>query len=262
MLTRQVVVLLGFGLISLSGCSSLDPCNWWGRNTDGSSNLGRKPTPVQQGPLASTYSRPGNSNTQPSTSSAPVMPPVIVSSPAQAAPPVPQNLPPATLQQPADSSPLSVPSMPPGLGAMDTRQRSSGSFPQASVDTKQNMTTLAVSQPSILSPAQPGLDVKGPAIDLSVPGNPAQPVQQAQLSNNSFPMMLAPGSSSTSAMNSLDRPITMPTIDMPAMNAPNVPEVMMPSLPMTARTGRAATLNPGTTPPAMSPPPSVPTLPQ
>jgi hypothetical protein len=252
---RLAGVLLFCGMISLSGCSVLDPFNMFGRNTDGSSNWGRKPTPVQQGPIAGTYTRPGNTVSPPPVNSTSPggMPPVIVTTPAQAAPTPsstqtpPQNLPPATLQPPSEASPLMPPS-PPGLGAMDSRQRTPGTI----IQTQADFNALPVNQPSINTVTQTQVEVKGPAIDLTMPGAPTQSSPAA--GQSTLAPMLAPNTSVGTASPS----VTVPSIDSPMLAAPSIPEVMLPSMPAPAKTGR--TLNPGTKPPVMPAPPQVPPL--
>ena len=248
MAVRQYL-LLSLWIVASAGCSSTSCCNWWGRNTDGSSNLARnKPTPVQQGPLAGTYTRPGNETTTIIQSSGPTnqAPPVVSLTQANQA------------ASGAPSSPLMAPPTPP-QGVVPTQYEPSSSrgvlppsqLPPASV------AELPENKPSIPTPDMPITmpQVQAPALDLTVPGatssggtTPASPT----------PLLLAPPNTPPTAGASMN--IAPPNIEMPVINAPTIPKQFEIAPPKVIATGKPAMLNPGTVPPPLPPPPSIPVL--
>lgn len=226
----------------ISGCASMDCCNWFGRNTDGSTNMGKKPTPVQTGPIAGTYVKPGASTvTPPAFGNGTNTPPVIISSPAQAAPP---SVP------PSGSSPLlTPPSMPSELsspGAM----RNQGTFnqlPTAELTSTGN-TNPVLAPPAISAPA-----VSTKSIDLNLSGSMTQTPSPAT------PMLLVPVTSpSPGAAAPLQMP--PPVIEMPAVGSPQINAPVIQSAPKSGSAATPAGMNPGTVPPPLPSAPAIPVL--
>lgn len=243
---------------TLCGCSSLDCGSWWGRNTDGSSNLGRKPVPYQAGPIASTYNNAGG---MPSTSIAvqppvttQVKPPIVTTSPAQAAP---------VSTEP--SSPSLVPPTPPlqlqGISPSQYQPPAPAEMQQKPVGppgTFMSPQAIPDNQPSIPLPSVNMPQVKGPTLDLTLPStsmNTAPP-------SSPTPLMLTPTSSASrpemDKNNTAIAPpaIDFPTIPSPAIHAPlNISPPRIGGIPI-----KSEGLNPGTVPPPIPAPPSVPAL--
>lgn len=237
-------------LVGVSGCSTFDCCHWWGRNTDGSSNLGKKPAPIQQGPIAGTYSNPGLSNT-----AAPVQPmiqptaaPVVTTSPAQTYSPANEANSPA-ITPPSPPSPLqNAPGIPASNLPLENRSSStvSGSFPTDPLPTT-IITELPENRPSIPSPVPPTPQVAGPTI----------PGQTTRVENSPMPLLLAPQASAPPPGSTLNG---QPTIAMPEIVVPTISKPMDVAMPKVANSGKGAGLNPGTTPPPLPPPPAIPML--
>jgi hypothetical protein len=247
-----VAAYLLLGVACSAGCSSIDCCRWWQRNSDGSNNYDRpKPIPVQAGPIAGTYQQPTTGTViQPSGMNTPLMntntppsPPVVVTSPAQAAPP-PSNTvtPPPMNLAPPGVFPQQPPSAPPTLlGPTSNSSPLGGQGNQQGTGIVQNM-------PSITSPIMPDVAVKGPSIDLTVAG-----------ASGPAPMLMAPTVGNQAVEKSLAQ-LSGPTIPMPQTSMPQL--TTPPTIPMPQITGmaapRAVSLNPGTVPPPLTPAPQVP----
>ncbi len=247
MISRCAVVT--FVIVSMSGCSSFDCCHWWGRNTDGSSNLGKKPTPYQQGPIAGTYTNPNAATTTAPVQqmTPPTTAPVVTTSPAQSyILPVEQTSP--ALTPPSPPSPLqnSTP-VPPGTSMqLDDRSKPStnGTFSGSQLPTAV-MNGLPDNKPSIPSPVLPTPEIAGPTI----PG-------AARTDNAPMPLILAtPPMPSQNAARNVSAP---PTIAMPEIAMPAIAKPLDIAPPKVAMTGKFGGLNPGTVPPPLAPPPAVP----
>jgi hypothetical protein len=241
------------GAMASAGCTSLDCCRWWGRNTDGSNNLARnKPNPVQQGPIAGSYQNPSagqyapqNMQVQPpaNVSMPPGQAPVVVSSPAQSAPVPSNNAAPPTY--PGTNTPINLnvpgtfpqpPSSPPELIG-PTSSNSSSSKPN----------TMVENTPSIAPPTMPDVAIKGPSIDLSA-------------MNQQSPLLGAPPNASNSSVDKALAQMSAPTIAMPNTTMPQ--STMMPTIPTPMISGmqgmKMPALNPNSTPPPLPAPPAVP----
>lgn len=239
-------------LVGVSGCSTFDCCHWWGRNTDGSSNFGKKsaPAPIQQGPIGGTYTNPGVANTATPTQPLiqPASTPVVTTSPAQTYSPVIEQNSPATTP-PAPPSPLqnAAPVTPGGTIQTDNRTNpsTSGTFPSNPLPTT-IITELPENKPSIPSPVPPTPQVSGPTI----------PGQTTRVESSPMPLLLAP-----QAPTSQNTGVTMPgepTIAMPEIAVPTIAKPLDVALPKVTVPGKSAGLNPGTSPPPLPPPPVVP----
>lgn len=238
-------------MIGLSGCSTFDCCHWWGRNTDGSCNLGKKPSPVQQGPIGGTYSNQGVIN------NAPIQPniqltatPVVTTAPAQSYTPAAEQNSPA-ITPPAPPSPLqsTLPNAPGITVQIDNRTTSSptssGSFPsQPSPATI--ISDLPENKPSIPSPVPPTPQVPGPTI----------PGQTPRIENSPMPLLLAP-QGSTSQNTGVNMP-GQPTIAMPDIAVPTIAKPLELAMPKAAGMSKNSGLNPGASPPPLPPNPPVP----
>jgi len=239
-------------LVGVSGCSTFDCCHWWGRNTDGSSNLGKKsaPPPVQQSPIADTYSNRGVSNTATPNQLLiqPANAPVVITSPAQTYTPVNEQNSPA-ITPPAPPSPLqnAPPVSPSGTIQIDNRTNpsTSGTFPANPLPTT-IITDLPENKPSIPSPVPPTPQVSGPMI----------PGQTTRVESSPMPLLLAP--QGPTSPNSGGTMPGQPTIAMPEIAVPTIARPLDVALPKVAIPGKSAGLNPGTTPPPLPPPPAVP----
>ena len=247
MISRCAVVT--FVIVSMSGCSSFDCCHWWGRNTDGSANLGKKPTPYQQGPIAGTYTNPNAATTTAPVQqmTPPATAPVVTTSPAQSyILPVEQTSP--ALTPPSPPSPLqNSTSVPPGTSMqLDDRNKpaTNGSFPGNQLPTAV-MNGLPDNKPSIPSPVLPTPEIAGPTI----PGT-------ARTDNTPMSLILAPPP--MPSQNGARNVSTPPTIAMPEIAMPAIAKPLDIAPPKVAMTGRFGGLNPGTVPPPLAPPPAVP----
>lgn len=237
---RRSLSMLLLVLPVISGCASMDCCNWFGRNTDGSTNMGNKPTPVQAGPIGSTYVRPGAGTVTPTTmNSGTTTPPVIISSPAQSAPAMPAG---AMPPSPTLTPPPAMPSAPGSL-------QSQGSFNQLPPAELTRMSDgVAPVPPSISAPT-----VNTKSIDLNVTGSTSSAPVQAT------PMLLVPVTSqSPGAGANLQTP--PPVIEMPAVTAPQITAPSIQPAPKATGAGSQAGMNPGTVPPPLPPPPAIPVL--
>ncbi len=256
MMRSAVAAYLLLSLVCSAGCSSLDCCRWWHRNSDGSNNYDRpKPIPVQPGPIGSTYQNPTTGTViQPSgmntpiSKNTPATPPVVVTAPAQAAPPVsnvPSSPPPMSVAPPG-VFPQQPPSAPPSLLGP-----TSNSSPLGSKSTHEE-TGIVQNMPSITSPIMPDMTVKGPTIDLTVAG-----------ASGPAPMLITPTVGNQAVEKSLAQ-LSGPTIPMPQTSMPQLttpPTIPMPQgVPQVAglASPRAVSLNPGTVPPPLAPAPQVP----
>lgn len=245
MVARSALLMGAFVFLS-AGCSSTGWCNWWGRNTDGSNNLGRKPSPIQQGPIAGTYSRPGNETT------APLVQPPGATTP----PPVVTTIPPTSSAPSDSSSPLMAPPTPP-QGVVPSQyqpQSNNGVLPPNQLPPA-GLTMLPENKPSINSPEMPTVlvpmpQVQAPTLDLTLPG------AANAGSGSPTPLVLAPMNTPSSERASTT--IAPPSIEMPAIAAPNVGKPVEIAPPKGASVGKAPSLNPGTTPPPL---PAMPTPP-
>lgn len=238
-------------MVFLSGCSTLDCCHWWGRNTDGSSNLGKKAAPIQQGPIGGTFTNPGSANT-----TAPVQPliqpaatPLVTTSPAQTySPPIEQSSP--AITPPSPPSPLqnTAPISSSNTIQMDNRTNSSasGSFP-SNPSPASIVTELPENKPSIPSPVPPTPQVAGPTI----PG-------QTRIESSPMPLLLAPQGSTS--LNTAGNMTNQSAIAMPEIAVPTIAKPMDVAMPKSAGSGKNAGLNPGTNPPPLPPPPMIPTF--
>ena len=226
----------------ISGCASMDCCNWFGRNTDGSTNMGRKPTPVQAGPIAGTYTKPGAGTVTPTMNgNATSTPPVIISSPAQSAPP--------SMPNSASSPLLTPPSMPSDVSAPGA-MRSQGTFNQL---PPAELTNTGSSSPVLAPPTISAPSVNTKSIDLTLPGSTSQAPSTAT------PMLLVPVTSqSPGAGASLQVP--PPVIEMPAVAAPQINGPAIQAAPKPSNTVNQTGMNPGTVPPPLPPPPAIPVL--
>lgn len=247
------------GLVIISafcGCSTFDCGSWWGRNSDGSSNLARnKPQPYQPGPIAGTYSNTGaptagTTIVQP-PQAAPVKPPVVISSPVQTAPtPTDTTIPsltppPAPTQNQSGVIPSQYPSAPP---AVDTSRVPGG----ATVGSFMSPLQMPDNQPSIPAPVNPGPQVKGPALDLTLPG---RTMNQTVPPGSTTPMPLV-------LMPPANQPVQVqpPVVDMLPIASPVIDAPLQIAPPRIGGVGKPAVVNPGSVPPPLMPPPSVPQL--
>lgn len=251
MFSRLWIVTGWLFIIHAAGCSTLDRCNWWGRNTDGSSNWGKKPTPVQQGPIASTYSRPAATTYSPIQQPLNAAPtPVVTSSPVQVVPEAPQQAPSPVLTPPNQAIPApdqSIPVAPPMPQTSDQSKPVSGSFLPASQLPSAGMSELPENKPSIPSPTLPTPQLAGP----TVPG--ALPVE-----NSSMPLLLAqPSSAMPQAPSNSASPLN---IAMPEIAVPTIAKPMDLPAPKMSGAGKTNSLNPGTTPPPLPAPPVPPSF--
>lgn len=245
--SRSVFVTSLFVVVSISGCSSLDCCHWWGRNTDGSSNLGKKPAPIQQGPIVGTYNNPGASNLT-STIQQPIQPtttPIVTSIPVQTySPTVEQNNSALTPPAPPSSSLQNMaPSLPGTTTQVDNRTKapSGGGFPPNQLPAA-IVTDLPENKPSIPSPMLPTPQVSGPTI----PG-------AAGVDSSPMPLLLAPQVSP--GQNSYATTPSQPALSIPEVAVPTIAKPMDIATPKLAVTGKNMMLNPGTIPPPLPSPP-------
>lgn len=240
MIRSIVAAFLLIGLACSAGCSSIDCFRWWGRNSDGSSNLAHnKPSPIQAGPIAGTYQNPvmGTVVQPPSTIKPATTPPVVVSSPVQAAPPPSLNTSPPVNLAPPGVFPQQPPNAPPEILG-----------PTSNSSPISKGTDIVENRPSIPSPVMPDIAVKGPNIDLTVAG-----------ASSPSPLLIAP----TVGNQAVERALTQlsgPSIPMPQTGMPQMPTAPnIPVPPMAGMNGtRTVSLNPGTVPPPLAPPPQVP----
>ncbi|MFT3882247.1 MAG: hypothetical protein QM703_21675 [Gemmatales bacterium] len=212
----------------------------------------QKATPIQQGPIASTYNNPVNANTI--TPTQPMIPPanapVVTTSPVQTYPTAPtvieQSSP--VLTPPSPPSPL-LNGTPPSTGALQiddrTRSMPPGTFPPNAMTTPV-MPDLPDNKPSIPSPQPPSPQVAGP----NIPG-------ATRVESSPMPLLLAP-QPPMSQQNTAGTIPAQSTIIMPEIAAPVISKPLEPSLPKATMPGKNNTLNPGTTPPPLPPPPSIP----
>ena len=222
-------------------CSSTSCCNWWGRNSDSSINLGRKPTPTQQGPIAGTYTHPGNTASP-------------VSSTEYAKPPQQITTPPVGTTLPQDlNSPLMAPPTAPQNVTPSQYQSSgnTGTIPSKPLVPAGSLQ-LPDNSPSINQPAMPSIQgqvsmpqVQAPPLDLTMPSS-ASPV----------PLMLAPSNKEPALIGPATAP---PAVEMPSIAPPNINMPLDFSPPKASMPGKSPSLNPGTTPPPL---PANPTPPQ
>ena len=245
--SRSAFVTSLLVMLSVSGCSSLDCCHWWGRNTDGSSNLGKKPAPIQQGPIAGTYNNPGVSNLttpiqqpiQPTTT------PIVTTNPAQTySPTLEQNSPALTPPAPPSSPLQNTTPTPPGTTTQvddRTKAPSGGVFPPNQLPAA-IVTDLPENKPSIPSPMLPTPQVSGPTI----PG-------AAHVDSSPMPLLLAPQVSAS--QSSYATMPSQPALAIPDIAAPMIAKPMDITTPKVAVTGKSNMLNPGTIPPPLPSPP-------
>lgn len=251
MFSRPWIVTGCLFIINAAGCSTFDRCNWWGRNTDGSSNWGKKPTPVQQGPLASTYSRPAATTYSPVQQPLNTTPaPVVTSSPVQVVPEVPAQAPNSVLtpsSQAIQAPHQSIPVAPPVSQTSDQSKPISGNFIPSTQLPSAGVSELPDNKPSIPSPTLPTPQVAGP----TVPG--ASPVE-----NQGMPLLLAqPSSAIPQAPSNSTPPLN---IVMPEIAVPTIAKPMDLAAPKMSGGGKSNSLNPGTTPPPLPAPPVPPSF--
>jgi hypothetical protein len=246
--------------IALPGCSTT--CSWFGRNSDCSNNCwGKKPNPVQQGPLAGTYTQPNNANMTgtpvngQATNGQPMMQgqangqypqtPVITTTPAGAAPGM-NNMP---------ASPLNTPAQFPANGGAAGTPTSLQQLPPAEFNPKPR-PVLTNSMETANGPVVPQPEVKGPPIlDLNVPSaSTAKKMDAGDATKPSpFPMVMAPQGADRS-VRVVDVPNSPPNVQgPPTLTAPTVagPETMPRDTKMPA---------PATPPPLPQAPPPPPML--
>lgn len=240
MLRIIVAACLLICLACTAGCSSIDCFRWWGRNSDGSSNYAHnKPLPTQAGPIAGTYQNPVMGTVVPpsSTIKPTITPPVVVSSPVQAAPPPSLNAPPTSSLAPPGVFPQQPPTAPSEILG-----------PSSKSSPVNRSNDIVENRPSIPSPDMPDIAVKGPALDLTVAG-----------SSSPSPLLIAPSVGNQSVDKALMQ-LSGPSIPMPQTAMPQLttaPQIPMPSMPgMNGK--RPGSLNPGSFPPPLAPPPQIP----
>jgi hypothetical protein len=249
------VVLVG---LAASGCSTT--CSWFGRNSDCSNNcVGKKPTPVQQGPIAGTYTQPGNATTagaplnyqQQNMMTSPqqtsMLPGQTVSQPNQQVPVYTTT--PASSPMPA--SPLNTPLAPPPTSSLAPGGPISG-MPVRQLPPSEynpNPPANATAQTLVRPP-----EVPAPPIDLTVPGTAAKKTDLTDPANkpSQFPLVLGPND---------NRGVRNEAPTIPAPNIPAPPTLTPPSIPLPNTTPNTiSTEVPSTPPPLSMTPPAPPRL--
>jgi hypothetical protein len=238
-------------IIGVSGCSSLDCCHWWGRNTDGSSNLAHnKPDPVQQSPIGGTYNRPASTASPLQQPVQPAATPLVTASPVQTfnAPPsdssnpllTPPSPPANVMAPPQNAVPGAIPT---SLQTEDKTKLGNGSMLPNTPMPPATANALPENNPSIPQPMVPAPLVTGPATTSE---------------RSSAPMVLGlPANTTANTAPGMPEP---PTIAMPVIASPEVTKPLDIAPPKVGTPGKTATLNPGTVPPPLSPPPAIPVL--
>lgn len=238
--SRWICALLIIGF-TLPGCASTG-CGWWGRNSDCSSSVGNKSVnPTQSGPLAGTYTRPGNgmmtspqqsSNLQGTNQNTPV----VTSSPAQAMPS--SNMPQTnSLNFQTPSSPLNSNAAPSGYQP----QNSAGpqSFNTLSRPEMKSAVDVNIPAPTIPTPniPSPTANYALPATTVSGSGQPAPATTVSQPTPMMFappagpsPVKLPPTSAPSVPMPTVAPPINL-QIDTPAGSVSLPPPIAPPPTP-------------------------------
>jgi hypothetical protein len=235
---------LFFVAMALSGCSGTG-CGWWGRNSDCSSSWGNKSAATTQpGPLAGTYTRPGNGMTTTPMLQQQANPnggaaPVVTTSPA-------------TSYQGTVTPQTAVPGLPTPPSPLNS-----------------NLTPSNYQSPGGTSaPPLQGLPAAeiNPAPEVRV-SSPTIPMPMVQAPSMGYAMPGAPGSAPArvTAMDSMNKATPMPMILVPSAQQPNqVPPVAPNSVP-TPQIGATPEVkmpvmnNAGQVPP-IPPPPAIPML--
>jgi hypothetical protein len=241
---RWICALLVIGL-TLPGCASTG-CGWWGRNSDCSSSVGNKSiNPTQSGPLASTYTRPGNGMTTSPQQSSSIQgssqnTPIVTSTPAQSMPGTnsPQSY---NANSPASSSPLMNSNPMPG-----------------SYQTQNNpgaMSLTGLSRPELKSP---------PDVNVPTPTIPA-PYVQPPPANFNMPATAVSGSGQVAPAGAASQPTPM-MFTPPAAPSPVKPPsisaqpVTMPTVAPLPIDLDISSAKPASLPPPVAPPPTPPPL--
>lgn len=258
------VVVVG---VALPGCSTT--CSWFGRNSDCSNNCwGKKPTPVQQGPIAGTYAQPGNTTNAPAgypqgttypqgagpgQALAPQQSPqtpVVTTSPATAPnlntmPASPLNTPPGPLSPPPTGG------ITPGGAVTPGTPVSFKQLPSAEFNPNPPSNAMVQTGDGVAPP-----DVKGPpTIDLNISGptTAQKPAAGDPLSKPSaFPMVLSPNDGNRSVR------MTEGTIAAPTVSAPMPPQ--LPTAPGPESMPRGTMSMSPAGPPPLPPQPTPPSL--
>jgi hypothetical protein len=216
-------------LWSTAGC--MGTCSdWWGRNSDGSHNWGKKKdaAPVQAGPIAGTYARPGMTSASPSASpnasysgvQGRVQTPVYTTSPS------------AALQSPAARTGNQSPA--------DFRTASGTSVPVNTLPPPELNTApeLKITPPSVQGPAG-----GPPKLDLTVPGTSQPPAGNSGEKAPATPLFLDPVN--TGAVPQTPPP---PAIEVPQTPPPSIPPPM--DVPAPSPAGAPPPLPPAPAPPS------------
>jgi len=239
------VVVIG---IALPGCSTT--CSWFGRNSDGSNNhWGTKPTPVQQGPITGSYTRPGN-GAMTNTPQVPTVPgqgaPAGQAMTPQQPPQTPFVTSPSATSPNGNAMPASPLNTPPGpLTAPPPSGQAPNLAPTAPVSFKQlPPAELNTNPPSLGGNFQTGEgtpmpDVKGPVvkgppdIDLTVAAatTAAKKPDAATALNKPTapPILLAPGDGDRAPVRMVNTTLLTPEVAAPKpLQPPTIggPEVM------------------------------------
>jgi hypothetical protein len=211
--------------LALPGCSTCG--DWFGRNSDCSHNCwGKKPTPIQQGPIAGTYTQPGNLTAAPVNNSQPTMPTGQPVSPASQQAPVVTTTPAASFSNTMPPSPLNTPSLnPPAQNIKPAGATAPGTPASFKQLPPAELTAPAQNAPVVEPPK-----IEPPVIDLNVPGATTSKKTDAtdpMTRPTSFPLLLGPNDTNRTVRTNgvaMQPPTvaTPPAIEAPQIAAPTI----------------------------------------